>query len=114
MTRKAIEDLYWHDGTLTEMSFTIDAQGRSTVKITPLLYRDERATSRDLYEITCEGVLRFNGALDAGELRDNMFAGHISNGYLKGNTLWIYFTDGVLEVHAQRFDLAAVHGQVKR
>jgi len=45
----------------------------------------------------------FQCTLDAGELRRNLFAGHIAQAYLKGDTLWVYFTDGLLQVRAQRF-----------
>lgn len=57
-------------------------------------------------QIKCDGVLRFNSTLDATELKNNMRAGNISDGYLKGNTLWVYFTDGLIEIHSKKFRLA--------
>ena len=103
---RAFNKIYWHDGNLVDLSFSIDKKGRSSVKMTALFYNDEQASSRDTFQIKCDDVSRFNSTLDAAALKDNMFAGNISNGYLKGSTLWVYFTDGLLEVHAKRFRLA--------
>jgi len=36
----------------------------------------------------------------------DMWAENIFNGYLKDNTLRVYFTDGMLEVHSKKFRLA--------
>jgi hypothetical protein len=102
---KALSNLYWHDGNLIDISYGIDKNGKSSVQMTALFYKDEQAPSRDMYQIKCEGVLQFNSSLNTTELKSNMFAGNISSGYLKGKTLWVYFTDGLLEVHATRFRL---------
>lgn len=102
---KALSKLFWHDGNLVDVLFIIDKKGKATLQITAQFYKDEQAPNRDNYQIRCEGVLRFNNALDASELKANMFAGNIMNGYLKDNTLWVYFTDGLLEVQAKRFRL---------
>lgn len=102
----ALNNLFWHDGNLLDISFSIDNKGKSTLRMTALFYKDEDAPLRARYEIKCEGVLRFNSTLDSAELKNNMLAGNISNGYLKDNSLWVYFADGVLEVHAKRFRLA--------
>ena len=100
---KAIDKILWHDGNVESVSFLIDARGKATVRIAALFHIDEKGGGRGLYRINCEGVSRFNTTLDVAELKDNMFAGNISNGYLKGDTLWIYVTDGLIEVHAKRF-----------
>lgn len=102
---KALDNFFWHDGNLIDVSFAIDKKGKSGVLVTALFYRDEQAPSRDTYQIKCESVSRFNCTLDSEELKTNMFAGNISSGYLKENTLWVYFTDGVLEIHAKKFRL---------
>jgi hypothetical protein len=102
---KALDNFFWHDGNLIDVTFTIDKKGQSGVLVTALFYKDEQAPSRDTYKIKCEGVSRFNCTLDSEELKKNMFAGNISNGYLKENTLWVYFTDGLLEIHAKKFRL---------
>jgi len=103
---KALNNLFWHDGNLVDVLFSIDKKGKSALQITALFYKDEQAPSRDAYQIKCEGVSRFNSTLDANELKDNMFAGNIANGYLKGSTLWMYLSDGLIEVQAKRFRLA--------
>ena len=102
---KSFEKLFWHDGNLTDVSFSVDAKGKSAVQLQALLYKDEQDPQRQPCQIRCEAVSRFQCTLDGSELKDNMFAGNISSGYLKGNTLWIYFTDGLLQVQAQRFRL---------
>lgn len=102
---KALDNFFWHDGNLIDVSFAIDKEGKSGVQVTALFYRDEKATSRDTYQIRCKGISRFNCTLDFDELTRNMFAGNISGGYLKENTLWLYFTDGLLEIHAKQFRL---------
>ena len=102
---KSFDNFFWHDGNLTDVSFCVDSKGESTVQLQALFFKDEQAPHRDKYLIKCEAVTRFYCTLDGEELKSNMFAGNISNGYLKGNTLWVYFTDGLLEVRAQRFRL---------
>jgi hypothetical protein len=102
---KILEKLFWHDGNLIDVSFTINKKGASSVQITALFYKDGQAKGRETYQIKCDGVSRVNCTLDSEELKNNMFAGNISNGYLKENTLWIYVTDGILEIHAKKFSL---------
>jgi hypothetical protein len=104
---KAIDKLLWHDGNVVSVSFLIDERGKATVHIAALLYVDESGGERGVYRITCEGVSRFNTTLDVAELKDNRRAGNISNGHLKGSTLWIYVTDGLIEVHAKKFRVEA-------
>lgn len=103
---KALHDFFWHDGNLIDISFLIDKQGKSVVQVTALFYKNEQAPSRDTYQIKCDGVSRFNCTLDTAELKNNMFAGNISSGYLKDNVLLVYFTDGLLEIHAKKIRLA--------
>jgi len=100
-----IDNLNWHDGVLIETSFYIDKKGQSKLVVIADFYSNEDSKKRSKYKISCEGVVKCNLSLDAVELRDNMFAGNISNGYLKTKTFWLYFTDGVLEVTAQDFDV---------
>jgi hypothetical protein len=102
---KVLDDVFWHDGKLGDITFSIDKKGISNVKITALISKNEQASSREHYQIKCEDVSYFNCTLDATELKKNMSFGNISNGYLKENTLWIYFADGVLEIRAKKFYL---------
>lgn len=109
---KAFDRLYWHDGNLTEVAFSVDARGRSNVQLLVLLYVDDQASHRVPYRISCQGVSRFQCSLDGDELKSNAFAGNISNAYLKANTLWVYFTDGMLEARAERFRITSASGAV--
>jgi len=77
------------------------------------LFKDGETPQREAYQIHCEAVSRFNCSLDTSELKKNMFAGNISNAYLKENTLWVYFTDGLLEIHAKNFVSAKANFRVK-
>ncbi len=101
----ALDKLFWHGRNLADISFSIDPKGKSIVLLSALFYKDEKAPKRERYQIKCERVSRFNCTLDATELKNNLFAGNISHAYLKENTLWIYFTDGLLEIHSKKFRL---------
>ncbi len=105
MTRKAINNLNWHDGVLLDVTFAMSKKGKSSVELNVLLYGHEHARERSICHIKCDDVTRFNSTLDARELNDNLRAGNISNGYLKGDTIWVYFVDGLIEIHANRFRL---------
>ena len=102
---KTLNKLFWHDGNLADLSFSINEKGKSFLQMTAFFYKDEHAPDRDKYQIRCEGVSRFNSSLDAVELKNNMWAGNISSAYLKDSTLWVYFTDGILEINANKFRL---------
>lgn len=102
---KSLNKLFWHDGSLIDATFGIDQKGKSSFRLTALFYKNERAKKREAYQIDCIGIIRFSGLLDATELKKNMFAGNIANGYLKDHVLWVYFADGVLEVHAKSFKI---------
>ena len=50
---KALNNLFWHDGNLVDVSFAIDKKGKAIVQLTALFYKDElgkvcitRATAR--------------------------------------------------------------------
>jgi len=103
---RTLSEANWHDGRLVEVAFSIDKKGRSAVRLIVLLYKNEQAPIRDTCQIDCSNVSRFNCTLDALELKDNMAAGNISNGYVKDQTLWLYFSDGILEVHAKRMRIS--------
>ncbi|OGB23871.1 MAG: hypothetical protein A3I66_02315 [Burkholderiales bacterium RIFCSPLOWO2_02_FULL_57_36] len=102
---KAFDNFFWHDGNLIDVKFSIDKKGRSSLQITALFYESEDASDRRMYQITAGEALRFSCSLDAAQLKENAFAGNIWNGYLKENVLWMYCTDGVIEVHAKKFKL---------
>lgn len=101
----ALEDFLWHDGLLGGVSLTIDAKGTSNAQITGLFYPTGEAKERTAYAVTCEKVSRYTCTLNLKELKDNAFAGNVSNGYLKDKTLWLYLTDGLIEIHAKKFRL---------
>jgi hypothetical protein len=105
MSKKAINNLFWHDGNLIDVSYAIDSKGKSSVTITALFYKNEQAPTRDKLQIQCGGVSRFSSSLDATELKKNMFAGNIWTGHLRDDILRLYFTEGFLEVQAKRFRL---------
>jgi hypothetical protein len=81
----------------------MSTKGVATVELYAYLYVDEQGPTRGSCRIRCEAVSEFNCTLDVEELRANMAVGNVSNGYLKGGTLWMYFCNGILEVRAKRF-----------
>lgn len=85
---------------------TIDANGASTVQITGNFYPTENAKVRTAYAVTCEEVSRHTCMLNVNELKKNVRAGNVSSGYLKDKTLWLYLTDGLIEVHAKKFHIS--------
>lgn len=103
---KKFDEFFWHDGNLVDITFAINEKGKSSVQINALFYKDEHDPERAMYLIKCESVARFNSTLDTVELQKNMFAGNIMNAYLKENTLWLYFTDGILEISAKKFSIS--------
>lgn len=66
---KALDNFFWHDGNLIDVSFTINKKGASAVQITALFYKDGQAKGRETYQIKCDGVSRFNCTLDSEELK---------------------------------------------
>ena len=101
-----LDDLLWHDGNLIALALGLDKQGNATVTLEIDLYPDEQARSRQPWRIECQIVSRFHCTLDLAALKQNLGAGHIANGYLKDKTLWLYFSDGLLEISAKQFRLA--------
>lgn len=100
---KALNKLFWHDGNLVDLSFSANGKAKSSLSITVLLYKDDQAPSRETYFVACNDVSKFCCTLDIAELRDNFGAGNISNAYLKNDILWVYFSDGLLEVSAKKY-----------
>ena len=68
---KALNNLFWYDGNLADISFSINEKGKSFLQMTAFFYKDEHVPDRDKYQIRCEGVSRFNSSLDAVELKNN-------------------------------------------
>ena len=101
-----LDDLLWHDGNLIALALGLDKQGNATVTLEIDLYPDEQTRSRQPWLIECQKVSRFHCTLDLVALKQNLGAGHIANGYLKDKTLWLYFSDGLLEISAKQFRLA--------
>ena len=101
-----LDDLLWHDGNLISLTLGLDKQGNATVALEIDLYPDEQARQRQRWLIECQKVSRFHCTLDLAALKQNLGAGHVANGYLKDKTLWLYFSDGLLEISAKQFRLA--------
>ena len=100
-----LDDLLWHDGNLISLALGLDKQGNATVTLEIDLYPDEQARSRQPWRIECQIVSRFHCTLDLAALKQNLGGSHIANGYLKDKTLWLYFSDGLLEISTKKFRL---------
>lgn len=105
MSANDLNDLYWHDGNINSLSYEIGGAGSAAVILSVSLYTNDQSQEREPLEITCLGVGDVGLKLSTEELKQNMFAGNISNAYLKRKTLWIYFTDGIFEVTAKKFEV---------
>ena len=103
---KAIDKINWHDGNLVGISTDISAKGKCTVKVMANVYPSEQSPERIPLKIQCTAVSRVTSSIDVTELKNNQWAGNISHGYLKDKVLWIYFTDGFIEVRAEKFTLS--------
>ena len=91
---------------MISLALGLDKQGNTTVTLEIDLYPDEQTRSRQPWLIECQKVSRFHCTLDLVALKQNLGAGHIANGYLRDKTLWLYFSDGLLEISAKQFRLA--------
>ena len=100
-----LDDLLWHDGNLIALALGLDKQGNATATLEIALYPDEQARSHQPWLIECQSVSRFHCTLELAALKQNLGAGHIANGYLKDKTLWLYFSDGLLEISTKKFRL---------
>jgi hypothetical protein len=63
-----INELFWHDGNLIEISISVDKANDSAAKIIFSLYSDLKAKYRNNYKINCEIVSRLNSSLSVREL----------------------------------------------
>jgi hypothetical protein len=106
---EAIDNIWWHDGQLTGIAIDINAKGSCKVRLFANVYPSEQCKVRTPVQLTCKGVDRFASTVDVAELKNNQRAGNISNGYIKGKALWLYLTDGSIEVQAERFSVVEAH-----
>lgn len=102
----SFDDLIWHDGHLMGLSTFMDKRAVATVRIQAMIYPRADASRRRLLEVTCQAVSRSASTLDMLELQRTHWAGNIVSGALKDGALWLYVTDGFIEVRAARFDWA--------
>jgi len=98
------DSFFWHDGNVSALNYTTKNK-ITTLKIEAAFYAHDLASERSEYTLSCQDVTKFNHIVDFNEINDNSSAGSISNGYLKGNTLWLYLSDGIIEINAKEFNL---------
>ena len=95
----------WHDGNIKSLNYSINKNG-VTLEIKAEFYSTDKSPRRDDFTIKCEGVTRFNNVIDFVEIIDNFSAGSVSDGYLKENTIWLYLTDGIIEINAKNINVS--------
>ena len=98
-----IDNLLWHDGILLDISYSMDTKGKAEIILIADLYKDYNSPRELKVKITCKKIKTCDLNLDIDELKDNIFAGNIANGYLKNNCLWIYLSDGLIKIVADKF-----------
>ncbi len=101
----SLDNFIWHDGNISSLNYSIH-KNETSLEINAEFYSTDESRERDKYTIKCSGVTRFNNVIDFEEIIDNLSAGSVSNGYLKENTLWLYLTDGVIEIHAKNINVS--------
>ncbi|GHA16284.1 hypothetical protein GCM10008090_27610 [Arenicella chitinivorans] len=100
-----MSDFIWHDGNINSLNYSVAESGAS-LAIEAEFYSTPESTQRDKFTINCRDVTRFNNVINFLEVKDNYSAGSVSNGYLRGNTLWLYLLDGVIEIHADQISVS--------
>jgi hypothetical protein len=100
-----IDDLSWHDGILVEWRFAPATRGKAAwVEVSLLLYPEQvQAAERRPVVIRCNGARRLVVACDVAELKDNLWAGNIVDGYRRRRVLRVVVTGGFLEIEASSF-----------
>jgi len=98
-----IDNLNWHDGNLLDFSYAMNSKGKTELILIFALYKNYDSERTLKVRVTCKKIKSFDINLDMDELKDNMLAGHIANGYIKDNCLWIYFMDGLIKIIADKF-----------
>ena len=101
----SLDNFMWHDGNIKSLNYSISNSG-ATLEIEAEFYSTDKSPKRNNYTIRCDGVTRFNNVIDFVEIINNFSAGSVSNGYLKDNTLWLYLTDGVIEINAKSINVS--------
>ena len=101
----SLENFIWHDGNIHSLSYSIQSTGAS-LEIEGEFYSSNESNKRDIYKIKCNDVSRFNNIIDFKETLDNFSAGSVSNGYIKDNTLWLYLSDGIIEIQAKSINVS--------
>ena len=98
-----VDDLIWHDGNLLDFSYTMNSKGKAELILIFNLYKDYDSGRTLKVKVKCKKIKSFDINLDMYELKDNIGPGHITNGYIKGNCLWVYFIDGFIKITSDKF-----------
>ncbi len=102
---KTIDDIVWHDGVLYGISLAFSDRKRMLQNMTVEVYvypDSDDATKRVYHKLVFKEVNTISINCDLAELKDNIGAGNISNGYAKkcknGGCFRLYLIDGYIEV----------------
>jgi len=104
-----INNLFWHDGNIVNINSTFNKKGKGTTIIVVALYKSNLSKKRNIYRIKCQKSEKVIVSLDAKELKENLTAGNINNGYLKENTLFIYLFGGMIKITAKKFNISRIN-----
>jgi hypothetical protein len=99
---KNLNKLFWHDGNFFDFAVSVNEKGQTLAQLKVLLYKNEGAAAREMYQIQCENVLSLVTAIDTKELKSNAFAGNIFHGYFEKKTLCIHLFGGILEIETEK------------
>ena len=103
-----ISNLTWHDGNLVDINSTFNKKGNATTTLIVALCKNNQSKKRNFYKIECQKSKKVIVSLDPKELKDNLTAGNINNGYLKKNTLYVYLFGGMIKITAKKFNVLRI------
>ena len=104
----SLDEFYWHDGQLQDLAFAMTGPQGACLSLTVWCYPDERASTRERYRLECYALHRYICTLDVQQLTRQQRTGNIVQARFADDRLWLYFTEGLLEVQAGQFHLEAL------
>ena len=101
-----INNLFWHDGNLIDINSAFNKKGNATTILVVALYKNNQSKKRNFYKVECQKSDKLIVSLDTKELKNNLTAGNIDNGYIIKNTLYIHLFGGIIKITAKKFNVS--------
>lgn len=107
------DSLYWHDGHIDDISFSIEETG-SNIELRLRLYDDFDAPKRNIFNFLFKNVVSWQSSCDTSKLFEYRYSGEIIDGYFKTCkqerkkdilTFRMYICDGFLEINSKDVEI---------